>query len=141
MFFDETKIYVKGGGRRRWRHRLSPRKVRAFGGPSGGNGGPGGNVYLVVDRGLKHPHLLSKKSPLQGPAGGRGSGKNQQGESGPDLFVPFRRYRGPTTPTAVTRWPTWTRQRRRCPRPRPPRATITAGILDQVGSASPLSAS
>ena len=56
-FIDELKIYARAGkggdGVVRWRHE----KSREFGGPSGGDGGRGGNVYVLAERNV---HLLSK---------------------------------------------------------------------------------
>ena len=49
MFFDEAKIYVKAGdgGNGVVAFRREAHVPR--GGPSGGNGGRGGDVYLVAD--------------------------------------------------------------------------------------------
>ena len=60
MFFDEAKIYVKAGdgGRRRG---LSPGGHVPRGGPSGGNGGRGGDVYLVADLQIKTWIAFSKQ--------------------------------------------------------------------------------
>ncbi|NTV04630.1 GTPase ObgE, partial [bacterium] len=59
-----------------------------FGGPSGGNGGPGGSVYLVVDRNQNTLVYFRRKIHFKAERGGRGSSKNQQGEAGQDLFIP-----------------------------------------------------
>ena len=55
MFFDEAKIYVKAGdgGNGVVAFRREAHVPR--GGPSGGNGGKGGDVYLVADRADQHP--------------------------------------------------------------------------------------
>ncbi|MFH1858860.1 MAG: Obg family GTPase CgtA [Patescibacteria group bacterium] len=56
-FIDELSIYVKAGdggnGVVRWRHE----KHNPLGGPSGGDGGRGGDVYIVAVRDI---HLLTK---------------------------------------------------------------------------------
>ncbi len=87
MFFDEAKIYVKGGDGGDGVIAFRREKFVPFGGPSGGNGGSGGDVYLVVDPGLNTLIRFKKRVHFKAPAGTRGSGKNQQGKSGPDVLV------------------------------------------------------
>ena len=88
MFFDEAKIYVKGGDGGDGCIAFRREKFVPFGGPSGGNGGPGGSVCLVVDRNLNTLIYFRKKIHFKAERGGRGSGKNQQGETGQDLLIP-----------------------------------------------------
>ncbi|MBN1137037.1 MAG: GTPase ObgE [Anaerolineae bacterium] len=88
MFFDEAKIYVKGGDGGDGCIAFRREKFVPFGGPSGGSGGPGGSVYLVVDRNLNTLVYFRKKIHFKAQRGGRGSGKNQQGGTGRDLFIP-----------------------------------------------------
>ena len=60
MFIDEIKFYAKAGrggdGVVRWRRE----KHVAWGGPSGGNGGKGGDVYMraVRDLGLLDTDII-----------------------------------------------------------------------------------
>ncbi len=88
MFFDEAKIYVKGGDGGDGCVAFRREKYVPFGGPSGGSGGPGGNVYLVVDRNLNTLVHFKKRVHFKAQRGGRGSGKNQQGKKGQDLLIP-----------------------------------------------------
>jgi len=88
MFFDEAKIYVKGGDGGDGCIAFRREKFVPFGGPSGGNGGPGGSVTLVVDRNLNTLIYFRRKIHFKAERGGRGSGKNQQGGTGQDLFIP-----------------------------------------------------
>ena len=88
MFFDEAKIYVKGGNGGDGSVAFRREKFVPFGGPSGGNGGPGGDVYLEVDPNLNTLIHFKKRSHFKAEAGGRGSGKNQQGKAGADLLIP-----------------------------------------------------
>ena len=84
-FIDEVKIQVKAGdggdGVVRW---LSSKETE-FGGPSGGDGGRGGNVYAKT---LRDVHLLSRyrsKKRLQAEDGKDGQSKNLFGANGKDL--------------------------------------------------------
>jgi GTP-binding protein len=88
MFFDEAKIYVKGGNGGDGSVAFRREKYVPFGGPSGGNGGSGGDVYLEVDPNLNTLIHFKKRSHFKAEPGGRGSGKNQQGKAGGDLLIP-----------------------------------------------------
>lgn len=87
QFVDECNIHVKGGDGgagcvsfRREAH--VPR-----GGPDGGDGGKGGDVWLAADRSLAS--LLSfKDHPFRrGDDGTHGGGKRRHGKTGEDLVV------------------------------------------------------
>jgi len=88
MFFDEAKIYVKSGDGGDGCVAFRREKYVPFGGPSGGNGGRGGDVYLVVDRNLNTLIHFKKRVHFKAEKGGRGSGKNQQGKMGEDRLIP-----------------------------------------------------
>jgi GTP-binding protein len=88
MFFDEAKIYVKGGNGGDGCVAFRREKFVPFGGPSGGHGGGGGDVYLEVNSQLNTLIHFKKRVHFKADAGGRGSGKNQQGKTGADLVVP-----------------------------------------------------
>ena len=89
-FIDEIRIQVKAGdggdGVVRWSHT----KEKELGGPSGGDGGRGGNVYAKA---LRDVHLLSRyrsKKELKAEDGKDGQAKNLFGANGKDLdlFLP-----------------------------------------------------
>lgn len=89
MFIDELKIRVKAGdggdGVVRWRHE----KGREFGGPSGGDGGRGGDVYVLA---VRNVHLLSqyRVSKIFSVERGRDGKKNSfKGANGKDLDILF----------------------------------------------------
>jgi GTP-binding protein len=88
MFFDEAKIYVKGGDGGDGCVAFRREKYVPFGGPSGGHGGAGGGVYLVVDRNLNTLVHFKGRSHFKAERGGRGSGQKQQGKRGVDRLVP-----------------------------------------------------
>ena len=87
MFFDEAKIYVKAGAGgngvvafRREAH--VPR-----GGPSGGNGGKGGDVYLIADSQVNTLIFFSQQVHFRAANGDHGRGKNQTGAMGEDVLI------------------------------------------------------
>ncbi len=88
MFFDEAKIYVKGGDGGDGCVAFRREKYVPFGGPSGGHGGAGGSVYLVVDRNLNTLVHFKSRSHFKADPGVRGSGQKQQGKRGGDRLVP-----------------------------------------------------
>ncbi len=88
MFFDEVKISVTSGDGGDGCVAFRREKFVPFGGPSGGNAGKGGNVYLVVDRNLNSLVHFKKRVHFKAGSGGRGSGQKQQGKRGEDRVVP-----------------------------------------------------
>jgi GTP-binding protein len=88
VFFDEAKINVRGGDGGDGCVAFRREKFVPFGGPSGGNGGKGGDVYLVVERDLNTLVHFKSRVHFKAERGGRGSGKNQQGKQGEDCVVP-----------------------------------------------------
>ena len=73
MFFDEAKIHVQAGAGGNGCVSFRREKYLPLGGPDGGNGGRGGNVYLVAD-----PHqntLINFRKCRHFKAGRGGHGK------------------------------------------------------------------
>jgi GTP-binding protein len=87
MFFDEAKIYVKAGdgGNGVVAFRREAHVPR--GGPAGGNGGKGGDVYLVADPQINTLVAFSQQVHFRAPNGEHGRGKNQAGAAGADLLI------------------------------------------------------
>src|SRR5437868_13289090 len=88
MFADEVDIHVEAGdgGRGCLAFRREMRVPR--GGPSGGNGGHGGSVYIVASEHTNtlinfrcHPECAAQR-------GNHGEGSNRTGSSGSDLELP-----------------------------------------------------
>jgi GTP-binding protein len=87
MFFDEAKIYVKSGdgGNGVVAFRREAHVPR--GGPSGGNGGKGADVFLVADPQYNTLLLFSQQIHFRAPNGEHGHGKKQTGAQGTDLII------------------------------------------------------
>jgi GTPase len=88
-FIDEVTIHVKAGnggdGVVRWHHE----KNKEFGGPSGGDGGNGGDVYALATRNI---YLLSRyraQKEFRADSGEDGKGKSLHGADGDDLDILF----------------------------------------------------
>jgi GTP-binding protein len=62
-------------------------KFVPFGGPSGGDGGRGGDVVFVVDQGLSTLLDLTYARTIRAPSGEQGHGKDMYGRAGEDLVV------------------------------------------------------
>ncbi len=88
MFFDEARIYVKGGDGGNGCVSFRREKYVPFGGPNGGNGGRGGNVHLVVDPNLNTLIGFKKRSHFKAERGVHGRGKNMHGRNGEDISIP-----------------------------------------------------
>ena len=87
MFTDYVKIYVsagKGGnGAISFRHE----KYVAAGGPDGGDGGKGGDVYFKVDKDANTLIEFRYKKKFKAQNGENGQGARKYGKSGEDLII------------------------------------------------------
>mgnify|MGYP006288905851 FL=1 len=88
MFIDEVTIHVRSGRGGAGVVRFRREKYVPFGGPSGGDGGRGGDVILRVDPMLNTLGSFRHQQHFHADDGRRGGSKNQTGKSGDDLIVP-----------------------------------------------------
>src|SRR5215217_5026638 len=88
MFFDQAKIYVRAGDGGNGIVAFRREKYVPRGGPSGGHGGRGGHVYLVVDPGLNTLHAFQHQLHFRAERGQHGGSANKTGATGPDLRIP-----------------------------------------------------
>ncbi|MCK5106846.1 MAG: GTPase ObgE [Elusimicrobiales bacterium] len=87
-FIDTLKIFLKSGTGGNGCMSFRREKFIPYGGPNGGNGGKGGDIYLKASANVntllelsRHPHITAKD-------GEHGKGKNLYGRKGPDVFIP-----------------------------------------------------
>lgn len=87
MFIDEVKVYAKAGHGGKGCVAFLRETFRPKGGPSGGNGGRGGNVILQADHDLNNLIAQFYTPRLIAEAGEAGMGKGMDGHAGEDLIV------------------------------------------------------
>lgn len=84
---DEVEIHAAAGrggdGVVRWRHE----KGREFGGPSGGNGGTGGDVYAVAVRDIAVLRRYRTAKVFSAADGENGKKNSKNGQDGKDLEI------------------------------------------------------
>lgn len=87
QFLDKTKIRIisgrGGNGMVAWRRE----KYVDKGGPAGGDGGRGGDVYLVADENMSTLMDFKYKSVFKADSGENGGIKNCHGHGAKDLFI------------------------------------------------------
>ncbi|MDD4169940.1 MAG: GTPase ObgE [Desulfotomaculaceae bacterium] len=87
MFYDQAKIFVKGGDGGNGCVAMRREKYVPKGGPWGGDGGSGGDVVLRADEGLRTLIDFRYKRHYKSERGRHGEGKNRHGVSGDDLII------------------------------------------------------
>jgi GTPase len=87
MFIDEIKIYARAGHGGKGCVAFQREKYRPKGGPSGGNGGRGGDVILEGDHDLNNLIGQYYQPRLIAEEGEGGLGKGMDGHAGKDLLV------------------------------------------------------
>lgn len=88
MVIDYVKISVKSGDGGNGIVSFRREKYVANGGPDGGDGGRGGNVYLQVDSGTNTLLDFKYKKIFVAENGKNGEGARRSGKSGKDLYIP-----------------------------------------------------
>src|SRR5690348_4406013 len=87
MFIDEIKVYARAGHGGKGCVAFQREKYRPKGGPSGGNGGRGGDVILQADHDLNNLIAQYYQPRLIAQEGEGGLGKGMDGHAGKDLLV------------------------------------------------------
>ncbi|MCL4374299.1 GTPase ObgE [Patescibacteria group bacterium] len=88
MFSDEAVITVSGGHGGAGRVAFFPKRQ----GPCGGDGGRGGDVYIVIDANLSNLNRYVQQKEFHAPDGAPGGAFNRKGHAGTDLFLPVPAY-------------------------------------------------
>jgi GTP-binding protein len=87
MFIDEIKVYARAGHGGKGCVAFQREKYRPKGGPSGGNGGRGGDVILEADHDLNNLIGQYYQPRLIAQDGKGGLGKGMDGPAGKELIV------------------------------------------------------
>ncbi len=87
MFIDEIKVYARAGHGGKGCVAFQREKYRPKGGPSGGNGGRGGDVILEANHDLNNLIAQYYQPRLIAQDGKSGLGKGMDGPAGKDLIV------------------------------------------------------
>src|SRR6201984_1829176 len=86
-FLDEAKVYIRSGDGGNGCVAFRREKFIEFGGPSGGEGGGGGDAVGPRGAGLKNPAHHRYQQHFKPQRGGNGRGKDRAGANGADLAL------------------------------------------------------
>ena len=87
MFIDYTKIHVESGKGGNGAVAFRREKYIAAGGPDGGDGGKGGDIYFEVDPDANTLIEFRYKKKFKAENGKNGEGSHKFGKSGADLVI------------------------------------------------------
>src|SRR5438874_12907499 len=87
MFVDEVEIHVAAGHGGRGAMSFRREKFVPRGGPNGGDGGPGGNVYLVANPNLNTLLNFRFQKEFAPGGGAHGEGSNRTVRTGGDVTL------------------------------------------------------
>ncbi|MBV9557007.1 MAG: GTPase ObgE [Pseudolabrys sp.] len=86
-FLDEAKVYIKSGDGGNGCAAFRREKFIEFGGPSGGDGGKGGDVLIEAVDGLNTLIDYRYQQHFRAERGGNGMGKDRHGAGGKDAIL------------------------------------------------------
>ena len=86
-FIDHATIYVKAGDGGKGCTAFLREKFRPKGGPSGGDGGKGGQIIIESDSNLSTLKDVSYNRKYIAKNGGDGMGKNMHGKNGTNVYI------------------------------------------------------
>ncbi|MCL1918297.1 MAG: GTPase ObgE [Peptococcaceae bacterium] len=87
MFYDRAKIHIKAGDGGAGAVAFRREKYVPMGGPSGGDGGRGGDVVMQGDEGLNTLVDFHYKNYYKAERGQHGEGKDRHGHGGQDVVL------------------------------------------------------
>jgi len=85
--FDRAKIFVKAGDGGNGVVAFRREKYVPFGGPSGGSGGTGGDVYLEADTAMNSLLPFRRQVHFRANRGAHGKGSSREGANGAECVV------------------------------------------------------
>ena len=88
MFIDQIKVYARAGHGGKGAVAFIREAYRPKGGPSGGNGGRGGDVILEASHDLNNLINQYYRPRLIAEDGEQGMGKGMDGHAGKDIIIP-----------------------------------------------------
>ncbi len=86
-FLDEAKVYIRSGDGGNGCVAFRREKYIEYGGPSGGNGGRGGDVVIETVDGLNTLIDYRYQQHFKARSGGNGMGKDRHGAAGNDVVL------------------------------------------------------
>ena len=87
MFVDYAKIIIKSGDGGNGAATFRREKYVAAGGPDGGDGGKGGDIYFIVDQNQNTLIDFRYNKKFKAQNGENGSGSRCNGKYGEDLYI------------------------------------------------------
>ena len=87
MFVDYVKIFVESGKGGNGAITFRREKYIAAGGPNGGDGGKGGDIYFTVDPDANTLINFRYNKKYKAENGKNGMGSNKSGKKGDDLYI------------------------------------------------------
>src|SRR3954454_5114044 len=87
MFIDSAEIFIKAGDGGNGCIAFRREKFVPKGGPSGGDGGHGGSVWIVASKRLNTLYHLQFQREWKGGRGQHGMGSNCSGIAGEDAII------------------------------------------------------
>ncbi|MDR1319922.1 MAG: GTPase ObgE [Gracilibacteraceae bacterium] len=87
MFYDQAKIYVRGGDGGSGVVSFRREKYVPLGGPNGGDGGDGGDILLTADEGLRTLADFRYRRHYRADRGEHGQGKDMRGKNAVHLTL------------------------------------------------------
>src|SRR3954469_4230272 len=86
-FLDQAKVYIRSGDGGAGSVSFRREKFIEFGGPDGGDGGRGGDVWAEAVDGLNTLIDYSHQQHFKAKTGGHGMGRNRAGAKGADVVL------------------------------------------------------
>ncbi|MBP3581491.1 MAG: GTPase ObgE [Clostridia bacterium] len=87
MYLDRVKIFIKAGNGGNGKTSFHTEKYVEKGGPDGGDGGRGGSIIFVADRGIDSLIDFRFTKHFRAENGGNGGSTNKTGKNGQNLII------------------------------------------------------